>query len=372
MENRHVTLGLSIILLTLFIIQVEANFGTTRERIFSQLPSGGFGGFSNALSNHANPITTTPASYKVDSSTTEPAQTTTTAIITRKLAGKENDEDGVNKLVSSRKLGEEALVEDDDDLDDDLEDGYQDDAAGGSRRGLKESSKRRSYTSKDNLTDIEIEDYFGDIVKLNADRTSIVSKPTARVGLLTLKALILGPLIGITIKGAIIRGLVWAIGAYFVHLFFPALLSSLGLGSGLVGFARQLQPDYINILLPQLINMPETVGRTLPQPVQRMYWQYARALMPVIEYIRQIPEGACRYRAVCELSSLVSQNARRFGTTLKRLSATIYVNFGTDYSKAWLDGIVKSNCAAKYAQCVESPLATITTRLHGVLHPTQQ
>lgn len=98
-------------------------------------------------------------------------------------------------------------------------------------------------------------DMFGNQLKVDENRTTLVIQNKARdLGLLTLKAIILGPLIGLTIKAALIRGLLWAIGAYLLHLFFPTLLSTLGLGTGLVGFARQMQPSFAEMVLPQLAN----------------------------------------------------------------------------------------------------------------------
>lgn len=82
---------------------------------------------------------------------------------------------------------------------------------------------------------------------------------------LTLKALILGPLIGITLGKAMLRGLLWAIAAYALHLFFPGLLGVLGLGTGLVGFARQMRPDYAQFIVHTLINLHDEYHRLPPQ-----------------------------------------------------------------------------------------------------------
>lgn len=172
------------------------------------------------------------------------------------------------------------------------------------------------------------------------------------LGLLALKVILLGPLIGLTIKAALVRGLIWALLAYGLHLFFPALLSSLGLGSGLVGFARQLRPDYGQMAAAYFVNLV----RTLPG-------QYNHVIAPIVDSIRAIPEGHCRYRAVCETASHLIRNARTMSTSLQRISATVFMNFGTDYSKAWLDGIVQSDCAAKYSQCAESPFSMVAARL---------
>lgn len=203
-------------------------------------------------------------------------------------------------------------------------------------------------------------DVFGNKIKVENNRTVLVGQNKARdLGLLTIKAIILGPLIGLTLKAALIRGLFWAVTAYATHLFFPSLLSSLGLGTGLVGFARQLQPDYGQMLMPHLIN----IQHSLPHSFGRLAGQYRQILMPVIESIRSIPEGHCRFRAVCESATYLIRNAQSMSTSLQRISATVYLNFGTDYSKAWLDGIVQSDCAAKYSQCAISPFSMVATRL---------
>lgn len=209
-----------------------------------------------------------------------------------------------------------------------------------------------------------VTDIFGNKMKLDNNRTILVAQNKARdLGLLTIKAILLGPLIGLTIKAALIRGLFWAVGAYFLHLFFPGLLGALGLGTGLVGFARQLQPDYAQMLMPHLMDLQNS----LPGPLMRMISQYKQVFQPVIEAIRSIPEGHCRFRAVCETANYLVRNTRFMSNTLQRLSATVYLNFGTEYSKAWLDGVVQSDCAVKYAQCTSSPFSTIANRVGEAL-----
>jgi len=199
-------------------------------------------------------------------------------------------------------------------------------------------------------------------------RRALPASRPRTLGLLAFKAMLLGPLIGLTIKAAIIRGLIWALLAYGLHLFFPSLLSSLGLGSGLVGFARQLRPDYSQLLAGYLSNL--NIG--LPNSIQQMARQYRQLLSPVIESIRSIPEGHCRFRAVCETASHLVRQTRSLSTTLQRISATVYMNFGTDYTKAWLDGIVQSDCAAKYPQCQGSPFSMVAARLAQSLGVGQQ
>ena len=187
-----------------------------------------------------------------------------------------------------------------------------------------------------------------------------VAKSSARtLDLLFIKALLLGPIIGLTLKAAFVRGLVWAVLAYGAHLFFPSLLSGLGLGSGLVGFARQLRPDYSHVLATYLSQL------RLPTPgsFNQMARQYQQVLSPVVDSIRAIPEGHCRFRAVCETASHLARQARSMSSSLQRISATMYMNFGTDYSKAWLDGVVQSDCAAKYNQCLVSPFSMVAARL---------
>lgn len=184
-------------------------------------------------------------------------------------------------------------------------------------------------------------------------RALIRHKSQSRVlGLLAVKALLLGPLIGLTIKAALIRGIIWAVLAYGLHLFFPALLNSLGLGTGLVGFARQLRPDYGQIAAAYFLNL-----------IQTLPGQYNHMIAPIVESIRAIPEGHCRYRAVCETATHLIRNVRSMSSTLQRVSATVYMNFGTDYSKAWLDGIVQNDCALKYHQCATSPFSMVAARL---------
>lgn len=188
------------------------------------------------------------------------------------------------------------------------------------------------------------------------------------LGMLALKAIILGPLIGLTLKAALFRGLLWALIAYGLHLFFPALLSTLGLGTGLVGFARQLRPDYNKMLMAYIVNLVQT----LPTSVSGISGQYRQLVAPVVESIRSIPEGHCRYRAVCETASQLIRQARSMSTSLQRISATVYMNFGTDYAKAWLDGIVQSDCAAKYSQCTTSPFSMVAARLAQSIGSTSQ
>jgi hypothetical protein len=220
------------------------------------------------------------------------------------------------------------------------------------------------------LPDPHRKPYLADSSSDNQDLDSFTTtKPLASVvvhrnkrrdlGMLALKAILLGPLIGLTIKAALIRGLIWAVLAYGLHLVFPALLSSLGLGTGLVGFARQLKPNYNQMLVSYFVNLIQT----LPASMGGISGQYRQLIVPVVESIRAIPEGHCRYRAVCETASQLIRNSRSMSTSLQRISATIYMNFGNDYSRAWLDGIVQSDCAEKYAQCTTSPFSMVAARL---------
>lgn len=183
------------------------------------------------------------------------------------------------------------------------------------------------------------------------------------LGLLALKAILLGPIIGLTIKAALIRGLIWAVLAYGLHLFFPALLGTFGLGTGLVGFARQLRPDYNQMFITYFLNLLQT----LPMSVSGLTGQYHQMIAPIVEAIRSIPEGHCRYRAVCETASHLVRNVRSVSSSLQRISATVYMNFGNEYSKAWLDGIVQSECAVKYSQCLSSPFSMVAARLAQTL-----
>lgn len=104
---------------------------------------------------------------------------------------------------------------------------------------------------------------------VNSDRSSVQVHPSKARELFTLKALILGPLIGLTLGKALLRGLLWAIVAYAMHLFFPGILSVLGLGTGLVGFARQMRPDYAQLIVHTLINLHDEFHRLPPVPINQ-------------------------------------------------------------------------------------------------------
>lgn len=206
------------------------------------------------------------------------------------------------------------------------------------------------------------------ILKTNPN-TALQRNSQRDLGLLfILKAIILGPLIGLTIKAALIRGILYAFGAYALHLFFPALLNTLGLGTGLVGFARQLQPNYSQMLVSHLANLQHA----LPNSFNRLANQYQHIISPVVESIRSIPEGHCRLRAVCETAFYLIHNVRSMSDSFQRISATIYTNFGTEYAKAWLDGTVQSDCAAKYNQCPMSPISMVAGRLTQVISSRAQ
>lgn len=273
----------------------------------------------------------------------------------------------VNDSAQDEDEDDEDQLDDDEDEDDEQDDDDDDEieAVAAQIAAQKSHPNSTSVDSSRIVTDI-----FGNKIKLENNRTILVSQNKARdLGLLTIKAIILGPLIGLTIKAALIRGLLWAVGAYLLHLFFPALLTSLGLGTGLVGFARQLQPDYAQMLLPHLADIPSNLQNVLPNSLNRLVSQYRRVFQPVVEAIRSIPEGHCRYRAVCETANHLIRNTQFMSNSLQRLSATVYLNFGTEYSKAWLDGIVNSDCAVKYAQCESSPFSMVAARLADALRP---
>lgn len=267
-----------------------------------------------------------------------------------------NEEEGDEKEENDDEDDEDDDDEDDGDADDEYEIEGEND--------LDKVSVNPEKRQNDSDTRI-VTGIFGNRLKLEGNRTLIVGQSKKRdLGLLTLKALLLGPLIGITIKHALIRGLIWSVGAYLIHLIFPSLLTSLGLGTGLVGFARQIQPDYAQMMAPHLANLQNQI----PTSFKQMISQYRQVLEPVVESVRSIPEGQCRYRAVCELAGHVSRQARGMSTTLQRISATVYLNFGTEYSKAWLDGIVLgTDCGAKYLQCPNSPLSMVAGRLSETL-----
>lgn len=138
---------------------------------------------------------------------------------------------------------EDTTDESDDDLDDDEDNEATTTTSLISSKDLAEQKKPQQQA--------KVYDILGNQLKFENNKTVIVLQNKARdLGLLTLKAIILGPLIGLTLKAALIRGLLWAVGAYFMHLFFPSLLSTLGLGTGLVGFARHAQqPDYTQMII---------------------------------------------------------------------------------------------------------------------------
>lgn len=283
------------------------------------------------------------------------------------LAVNTHAKDADNELVPADDSDLEE--ETDDEEDDDDEDADSDEEEDEEDEDEKEHSGKTAAPANTNTQLIKqtgsevprmLTDLFGNKIRLDHNRTILVSQKRD-LGLLAIKAILLGPLIGLTIKAALIRGLLWAVGAYFLHLFFPSLLSTLGLGTGLVGFARQLQqPNYAQMMLPLLAELPSSV---IPNSMNRIVNQYPRVFAPIVDSISAVPAGHCRYRAVCETASYLVRQAHSMSTSLQRISATVYLNFGTEYSKAWLDGIVQSNCAQKYPQCEASPFSMMAARL---------
>lgn len=292
----------------------------------------------------------------------------------------DRDNDNDNDDDDAAEAEAEDEDEDEDDVDDDEdEDGDEVNEENGEEVSDEVEDKEVmdavvEYCKTSNNSEV-VSDLFGNKIRLENNRTFIVplqQRNQARflgLGLLTIKALVLGPLIGLTIKAALIRGLMWAIGAYLLHLFFPALLSALGLGTGLVGFARSLQPNYAQMILPHLANIPSNLQNSLPTSVNHFVKQYSRVLQPVVESIRSIPEGHCRFRAVCETANYIIRNTQFMSRSLQRISATIYLNFGTEYSKAWLDGIVQSDCSLRYSQCPQSPFSMVASELAEAFRP---
>lgn len=287
-----------------------------------------------------------------------PTSDSSLAIQGNELGSGENDDD----------YNDEDKDDDDDDGDDDHDADEEDVDEDASKKDAFQAMNTEAPFKPD-ADDVKfVSDIFGNKMKLENNRTILVAQNKARdLGLLTLKAILLGPLIGLTIKAALIRGLFWAVGAYLLHLFFPGVLGALGLGTGLVGFARQLQPDYTQMLMPHLIDLQNS----LPSPIRGLIGQYKQVFQPVVEAIRSIPDGHCRFRAVCETANYLVRNTRFISTSLQRLSATVYLNFGTEYSKAWLDGVVQSDCALKYAQCTSSPFSMIANRVGEALRSSR-
>lgn len=296
----------------------------------------------------------------------ETKRSVTASAINETSAEDSDDEEEVDDDDATAD-GEEEEDEEELEEEDDEEEGKNDEVT-------EIASKLNKVESSNSSAAKVVTDLFGNKIKLENNRTFLMpQRSQARflgLGLLTMKAIILGPLIGLTIKAALIRGLFWAVGAYLLHLFFPSLLSALGLGTGLVGFAaRQLQPDYGQLLFPHLANIPTNLRSALPTSINRLVTQYARVFQPVVESIRSIPEGHCRFRAVCETASYLIRNTQFMSRSLQRISATVYLNFGTEYSKAWLDGIVQSDCAVKYAQCPTSPFSMVASRMAEAVRP---
>lgn len=271
-------------------------------------------------------------------------------------------------LANVTRSGDPSQADKDDEAEDDDDDDDEEDDDDGDSNELDDDDVS-VLDAKDPDAKI-VTDLFGNKIKLQGNSTVLMSQNKGRdLGWLTIKALLLAPLIGLTLKSALIKGFLWSLLMYGLHLIVPGLLTTLGLGSGLVGFARQLRPDYAQLMLAHLSSLPDGIQQTLPPSIRRLTAQYGQIFQPVVGSIQSIPEGHCRFRAVCETASYLIRHTQFMSNSLQRLSATVYLNFGTEYSKAWLDGIVNSDCALKYSQCPESPVSMVASKLAEAVRP---
>jgi len=140
-----------------------------------------------------------------------------------------------------------------------------------------------------------------------------------------------------TTSGGLKLGFLYAGGVWIMETFFPELCKWFGLSK-------------------------ETRNGGVAEIDIKGFRKLITALPGNVMSYFEIPETECRYRAVCESSDYIVNKWPLVNEVIKRLSGTFFLNIANPYSRAWLNGIMKINCAKTY-DCEQSPFKKIINNL---------
>jgi len=161
---------------------------------------------------------------------------------------------------------------------------------------------------------------------------SIILSPLAFLAALSLPGLIK--------VGLLLSGLVW-----FVFNFFPSIGSLFGFGLPL---ARQANLVYENL---------HNYGSTLASYGGNLSNQTLAQL--------NLTTPDCRQRAICDTSYYLANTLPSVNSYLTSVSNIFLLNMQSQYSQAWLNGMMKRDCGSLYSGCPKSPFKSISERLRA-------
>jgi len=171
-------------------------------------------------------------------------------------------------------------------------------------------------------------------------------KPQARgFGLISLLLSPLAFLAALSLPGLIKIGLFLSALVWFVFNFFPTLGGLFGFGFPL---ARQANLMYENL---------HQYGSTLASYGGNLSNQTLAQL--------NLTTPDCRQRAICDTSYYLASHLPSVNSYLTSVSNIFLLNMQTTYSQAWLNGMMKRDCAALYSGCPKSPFSSMAERIRA-------
>lgn len=143
----------------------------------------------------------------------------------------------------------------------------------------------------------------------------------------------------LSIKTAFTIGILYSVGIWLLVTRFPQLLDPFGLRTGLIN-VRSVPSTFDFEAMSEIVRM-------LPEK-----------LMAYLD----IPEEECRYRAVCESATYIATKIPLINDWVKKISGALFLNIANPYSRAWINGMMQTDCTITYAVCKESPFRSILNK----------
>jgi len=138
-------------------------------------------------------------------------------------------------------------------------------------------------------------------------------------------------------------GILYSVSVWLLSILFPKLFAAIGLNNGLVSLRSARSP-----LMPEIDF--EAIAETVKMLPEKL-----------MAYLN-IPEEECRYRAVCESATFIVTKIPLINDWVKKMSGALFLNIANPYSKAWINGMMQTDCAIPYAKCKESPFRSIVNK----------
>jgi len=185
---------------------------------------------------------------------------------------------------------------------------------------------------------------------MKATPESSLKSPTPRSfglfgGLLSILLSPLAFLAALSLPGLIKISLLLVALVWFVFNFFPTLGGLFGFGLPL---ARQANLVYENL---------HHYGSTLASYGGNLSNQTLAQL--------NLTTPDCRQRAICDTSYYLANHLPSVNSYLTSVSNIFLLNMQSQYSQAWLNGMMKRDCGSLYSGCPKSPFKSISERLRA-------